>query len=212
MAQQLIEDGRIGDATQRSSFYGGLGGILDPEGWRRSTQQCGGGIVIDGGTHWVRPLRMWLGEVVEVTGATQRLTAQAEGETLAKAILRHADGRMSSLEAIALPAPCAFSPQPLFVITGTRGEITITPSPTPITPEEIFREFLRDRGGHSSRRVAEDESSVVADDILAQGRTVRPGADGGPRRAAGRWARGDLGSLSRPLGLSHETDVRCGPK
>ena len=111
-AQQLIEDGRIGEViTARSSFYGGLGGILDPEGWRRSTQQCGGGIVIDGGTHWVRPLRMWLGEVVEVTGATQRLTAHAEGETLAKAILRHADGRMSSLEAIALPAPCAFSPQ-----------------------------------------------------------------------------------------------------
>ena len=31
-------------------------------GWRRSVERCGGGIVIDGGLHWLRPLNMIMDE------------------------------------------------------------------------------------------------------------------------------------------------------
>ena len=33
------------------------------QGWRSDPAQAGGGNTIDGGTHWVRALRVWMGEV-----------------------------------------------------------------------------------------------------------------------------------------------------
>ena len=88
-AKCLVEEGRIGElVTARSNFYGGLGGI-DGRSWRSKLDQGGGGICMDGGTHWIRPLRLWFGEVVAVQGMTARLAEEAEGETLAKAIFHH---------------------------------------------------------------------------------------------------------------------------
>jgi len=88
-AKWLVEQGRIGElVTARSNFYGGLGGI-DGQSWRSKIDQGGGGIAMDGGTHWIRPLRLWFGEVVGVQGTTVRLSEDAEGETLAKAIFHH---------------------------------------------------------------------------------------------------------------------------
>ena len=48
--------------------------------------KAGGGIVIDGGAHWIRPLRMWLGEIKEVVAVTDRLIPEMEGETFARAL------------------------------------------------------------------------------------------------------------------------------
>ena len=90
-AKWLVEEGRIGELlTARSNFYGGLGGI-DGQSWRSKVDQGGGGITMDGGTHWIRPLRMWFGEVVGVQGTAVRLAEEAEGETLAKAIFHHGE-------------------------------------------------------------------------------------------------------------------------
>ena len=137
--RRLIQEGRIGElVTARSLFAGGLGGIADPNGWRRSVDAGGGGIAMDGGTHWLRPLRMWFGEVVGVSGTTAQLTPECEGETMVKAILHHESKRMTTFDAIALPEPAVFSPQPHFVVTGTAGEIVMNPGLTPITAEEIF--------------------------------------------------------------------------
>ena len=49
------------------------------------------GITMDGGTHWIRPLRMWFGEIVGVQGATARMTEEVEGETFARAIFHHGE-------------------------------------------------------------------------------------------------------------------------
>lgn len=88
-AQWLVEQGHIGELlTGRSNFYGGLSGI-DGQSWRSKIDQGGGGIAMDGGTHWIRPLRMWFGEVVGVQGVAARMAAEAEGETFVKAILHH---------------------------------------------------------------------------------------------------------------------------
>jgi hypothetical protein len=42
----------------------------------------GGGVAIDAGSHWIRPLRMLLGEVEEVIGALGRPYAAMQGESL----------------------------------------------------------------------------------------------------------------------------------
>jgi predicted dehydrogenase len=67
-AATLIKDGAIGDITHaRANFFGPLRiDPNDPIPWRFRIEKSGGGICIDGGAHWIRPLRIWLGEIDEV--------------------------------------------------------------------------------------------------------------------------------------------------
>ena len=68
-ARELLAEGAIGEAvTARASFEASH----DPfwygrpsDSWRYEVSRTGGGVVVDGGAHWIRPLRMWLGEVEE---------------------------------------------------------------------------------------------------------------------------------------------------
>ena len=61
-------------------------------GWRCSLVRAGGGIVVDGGLHWIRPLRELCGNIRSVVGATRRGfesdALQLEGESLAHALFR----------------------------------------------------------------------------------------------------------------------------
>ncbi|KAI2492093.1 oxidoreductase [Fragilaria crotonensis] len=60
-------------------------------GWRCSVEKAGGGLVIDGGLHWIRPLREICGDVERVVGVTRTHVApelEMEGETLAHAIFQ----------------------------------------------------------------------------------------------------------------------------
>ena len=125
-ARRLLEEGTIGDVvTARGSFaipplpayYGGDGA------WRLDNAVAGGGIVIDAGSHWIRPLRMLLGEVDEVVGALGRPYAAMQGESLARALLRFRSGVVAVLDGLMKEGP--FVPEPMFRITGARGEITI---------------------------------------------------------------------------------------
>ena len=123
---RLLEQGTIGEVvTARGSFaipplpayYGGDGA------WRLDNAVAGGGIVIDAGSHWIRPLRMLLGEVDEVVGALGRPYAAMQGESLARALLRFRSGVVAVLDGLMKEGP--FVPEPMFRITGARGEITI---------------------------------------------------------------------------------------
>ena len=59
--QQLIQDGIIGEiVTARAAFGGPVERGWGPTSWRYNKEITGGGICIDGGQHWIRPLRMWL--------------------------------------------------------------------------------------------------------------------------------------------------------
>ena len=71
--------------------------------WRYDLNIAGGGIVIDGGAHWLRPMRMFLGEVHSVVGVTSRLLPEMEGESFAQALLRFRSGRVGYFEAMAGP-------------------------------------------------------------------------------------------------------------
>jgi predicted dehydrogenase len=125
-ARRLLDDGAIGGVvTARASFaippiaayYGGA------NAWRLDNRVAGGGIALDAGSHWIRPLRMWLGEVDAVVGAVGRPYAAMEGESLVRALLRFRSGVVAALDGIMKEPPIV--PEPMFRITGERGEITV---------------------------------------------------------------------------------------
>jgi predicted dehydrogenase len=125
----LIDDDAIGDVvTARAAtffpaldeFYGG------EQPWRLDRAATGGGVVIDTGSHWLRPLRMWLGEADEVVAALAHPHAAMEGESLCRALLRFESGVVAAFDAML--ATGAVASQPLFTVTGTRGELTVEAS------------------------------------------------------------------------------------
>ena len=67
--RDLINDGAIGDVitARAATFFPALGDFYGGDRpWRFDAAAAGGGVVIDTGSHWLRPLRVWLGEVREV--------------------------------------------------------------------------------------------------------------------------------------------------
>jgi predicted dehydrogenase len=125
----LVADGAIGEVvTARAAtffpalpqFYGGT------RPWRFDRAAAGGGVVIDTGSHWLRPLRMWLGEADEVVAALGRPLPQMEGESLCRALIRFESGVVATFDAMVATGTIAH--QPLFTVTGTRGELTVEPS------------------------------------------------------------------------------------
>lgn len=100
-----------------AAFYGG------ERAWRMSREQTGGGICIDTGSHYIRPLRLWLGEIDEVVAAMERPYPTMEGESLARALFRFRSGQVASFNLMITGA--ATARQDAFRITGTKGEIVI---------------------------------------------------------------------------------------
>lgn len=124
-ARELIDGGDIGDVvTVRACFYDQLN--VDPAGprpWRFELARAGGGIAIDGGAHWIRPLRMMLGEIDEVVAVTGRHIADMEGESWAHALFRFESGVTATFDALLHASPVAATED--FRITGSDGEIVI---------------------------------------------------------------------------------------
>jgi UDP-N-acetyl-2-amino-2-deoxyglucuronate dehydrogenase len=125
----LIVRGTIGEVvTARAAtffpalpeFYGG------ERPWRFDRVAAGGGVVIDTGSHWLRPLRMWLGEADEVVAALGHPVSAMEGESLCRALIRFESGVVATFDAMV--ATGAIADQPLFTVTGTRAELTVEPS------------------------------------------------------------------------------------
>ena len=124
-AREMIEAGEIGDVvTGKACFYDPLRDY-DKEHlpWRFKLAQSGGGISIDGGAHWIRPMRMMLGEINEVIAATDRFIPEMEGESIAQAILKFESGVIGTFQAI--QSTGRLGPIEDFRIMGTKGEIII---------------------------------------------------------------------------------------
>lgn len=124
-AKQLIDQGAIGEIiTARAAFMFEVDPYFFEEGgWRYSNSKAGGGVTIDGGSHWIRPLRMWMGEIDEVIGALDRPLQQMEGESLVRSIFRFQSGKIASFDA--LVAETIMGPEPWWRVTGTEGELVI---------------------------------------------------------------------------------------
>ena len=128
-ARRLIDAGRIGTVLgARACFYDPL--RVDPnvpKPWRYELARAGGGVAIDGGAHWIRPLRMMLGEVDEVIAATGHHIDGMEGESWAQALLRFENGVVASFYTLLHAGPVAGTED--FRVTGTSGEIVMEHGP-----------------------------------------------------------------------------------
>ncbi|MYB38199.1 MAG: Gfo/Idh/MocA family oxidoreductase [Gammaproteobacteria bacterium] len=124
-ARELIDAGEIGEViTARACFYDPLS--VDPEDpvpWRFRLKRAGGGISIDGGAHWIRPLRMLLGEIDAAIAVTGRHIEAMEGESFAHALFCFQSGVTATFDALLHASPVA--PTEDFRVTGTAGEIVI---------------------------------------------------------------------------------------
>lgn len=127
LAKKLLDDGAIGDiVTARAAFAMELDPYFfkqEEQPWRYAVSKTGGGIAIDGGSHWIRPLRMWLGEIDAVVGVLGHPLKQMEGESLVHSLLRFQSGQVACFDALMVESPLA--PEPWWRITGTQGEIMI---------------------------------------------------------------------------------------
>ena len=126
IVRDLIADGAIGDVVtaRAATFFPALGDFYGgTRPWRFDRAAAGGGVVIDTGSHWLRPLRVWLGEVDEVVAALGYPHPDMEGESLCRALLRFDSGTVATFDAMLMTG--AIANQPLFTVTGTKGECTI---------------------------------------------------------------------------------------
>jgi predicted dehydrogenase len=127
--RRLIADGAIGDVitARATTFFPALGDFYGGDRpWRFDRQAAGGGVAVDTGSHWLRPLRVWLGEVTEVVAALGYPHPDMEGESLCRALLRFESGVVASFDAMLSTG--AVAPQPLFTVTGRAGELTVEAS------------------------------------------------------------------------------------
>ena len=125
-ARTLIQEGKIGDVlTARAGFVMEFDDywFKDLKPWRYEKDRTGGGIVIDGGAHWLRPLRMWMGEIDEVVAALDYPLERMEGESLARALIRFQSGKVAAFDAMMLDT--VLGPDPWWRIIGTQGEIIL---------------------------------------------------------------------------------------
>jgi UDP-N-acetyl-2-amino-2-deoxyglucuronate dehydrogenase len=123
---EAIDRGAIGDViTARAwhchppmaEFYGA------EAPWRLSEAAAGGGVAIDTGSHFLRPLRRWCGELTEVLAVTARPFAAMEGESMCRALCRFDAGVVASFDVLLVPS--AVAPLPPFQLTGSRGELVV---------------------------------------------------------------------------------------
>jgi predicted dehydrogenase len=148
MARQLIADGAIGHVVTCSSYYyesmrdNVTSGSVDESGglgWRALLARAGGGIAIDGGLHWIRPIREMLGlRIVKVVGVVRRGLApelQMQGESIGHALFQmestgdepEGAGPLVATYSCNMlaTAPMAHDVCPYFRITGDGGELVI---------------------------------------------------------------------------------------
>ena len=101
-ARRLVATGAIGAVRQ---IVISARGFRRPAGWRRQREAVGGGLLIDGGIHYVHLLRDWGGPVARVAAfAPPNLLQDLEGEDTAFVLLRFRSGAVGAL-ANSLAAP-----------------------------------------------------------------------------------------------------------
>ena len=122
--QELIQAGVLGEILMARAVFANPGPTSGgPRPWRYDLAQAGGGITIDGGAHWLRPLRMWLGEVDEVVAVTGRPLAEMEGESLTRALLRFASGTVAAFDTLYGGAVLGGGEE--FRVIGTQADLLI---------------------------------------------------------------------------------------
>jgi len=125
-ARELIDAGVIGEVISASgNFYDRVEIDLEaPPPWRYSLAISGGGVTMDGGAHWIRPLRMMMGEVDEVIGVAGHHVPRMESESWSRMLMKFESGTVGMLTCQNVMH--AAGPTDMFRITGAEGELQIT--------------------------------------------------------------------------------------
>jgi UDP-N-acetyl-2-amino-2-deoxyglucuronate dehydrogenase len=146
-ARRLLAAGRIGRVRQ---VLATPRGYRRPGGWRRTRALAGGGLLIDGGVHYVHLLQAWAGPIVQVTAAAPpNLFVDVEGEDSACVLVRFAGGAVGAL-ATSVAAPGVSRGQVVWA-GGTTGSLAVDARGRYLVLRgeggRRFRIFLRDRRG-----------------------------------------------------------------
>ena len=125
-ARKLIDEGAIGVVISASgNFYDRVSVESNASRpWRYDLSTAGGGVSMDGGAHWIRPLRMMMGEIAEVVGVAGTHVPKMECESWSRMLMKFESGSVGVLT-------CqnylhSAGPVELFRVTGTEGELLIT--------------------------------------------------------------------------------------
>ncbi|MGE3689719.1 MAG: Gfo/Idh/MocA family protein, partial [Acidimicrobiia bacterium] len=127
VARDVIAGGAIGDILTARAWHNSPPPAVFYPGdkpWRFDQHAMGGGIALDTGSHWMRPLRMVLGEIDEVVATTSRTWEAMDGESLVRSLCRFRSGVVASFDVMLATGPVAR--QPHFQFTGTAGELLVT--------------------------------------------------------------------------------------
>lgn len=135
-ASQLLKEGTIGETYfAQANYWESIGrDMFNLEDatrrhishWRYDPVKAGGGVLMDGATHWIRPLRTWFGDITEVVGVVGHPYAPSKGESLVRALFKFKNGKTAALHCNYMDIP--MTPLPFFQIFGTKGEISIAGS------------------------------------------------------------------------------------
>ena len=147
-AREYLRDGALGEVRQ---VVMSARGYRRPGGWRSRRAEMGGGILIDGGIHYLHLLRSWGGPVETVTAASPpNVFPELLAEDTVFLLLRFRSGAVATL-ANSVAAPGLPRWQWTWV-TGTEGSLGIDHRGRALwlrgrSGAQRLRVFLRDRRG-----------------------------------------------------------------
>jgi predicted dehydrogenase len=165
-ARAYLRTGAIGQIRQVTMS---ARGCRRHAGWRSRREEMGGGLLIDGGIHYLHLLRDWIGPVDEVMAMTPPgAVAEAEGEDTVFMLLRFRSGAVGTL-ANSIAAPGLPRWQWTWV-TGAEGSLGVDHRGRSL--------WLRGRSGARLRVFVRDRRGLVAQltEFVAAVREGRPPA------------------------------------
>jgi predicted dehydrogenase len=174
--REYLRDGAIGAVHQ---IILTARGYWRPRGWRSRREEMGGGLLIDGGIHYMHLLRDWAGQVDEVVAlAPTKTFAEVEGEDTVFLLVRFRSGAVAAL-ANSNAAPGL--PRVQFAwLTGTEGSLAVDHRGRAL--------WLRSRRGTRVRAFVRDPRGLTAQ----LGEFVAAVREGRPPSLSPESARADL--------------------
>ena len=165
-ARAYVREGAIGELRQ---IVLSARGYRRPVGWRSRREETGGGLLIDGGIHYLHLLRDWAGPVDDVVALAPPNTFPAvEGEDTVFVMLRFKSGAVATLvNSIAAPGLPRWQ---WAWLTGTEGSLGVDYRGRAL--------WLRGRSGTRARAFVRDRRGLVAQlaEFVAAVREGRPPA------------------------------------